>query len=323
MNRLLLLLFALLLSMSSMTGAEKCSVELTLDRAECLIGDWLQVDIITESSGNYQPLWPDWREQNLGSFRVLAVDRLDPSHQQLTVAVYDLDRQVIPSFNFPFIDLRDSTTFTLQTDSLAIQVFTVQDSLEMTTVPVDSATAPLLDIYPPQQRPLSWRDWLILGTLFVAVLLVILLLVYFWRRRKRGDSDGTGNLDKYLPPPGERARTELHRIRAEKLWQRGEVVEHYFRITLLLRRYLEWQTGEVVAEMTTYEVEEFLSRIHSPEPGALLLQMLQQADLVKFATYLPTEERHDQFWEEAHQLLAAWVDWFEKSTAPEVNGGAS
>jgi hypothetical protein len=322
MNRLLPLLFALLLTLSPLVGAEQCSVEMRLDRSKCLIGDWLRLDVITESSENYQPLWPDWREQSLGSFRVLSADRLNPAHQQLTVAVYDLNRQVIPSFTFPFIDLRDSTTFTLQTDSIAVQVFTVQDSMTLSSVPIDSATAPLLDIYPPQQRPLTWQDWTLLAGAIVAALLLFWLLIQLWRRRTRSATDGTDNFEKYLPPPGERARTELHRIRDEKLWQRGEVVEHYFRITLLLRRYLEWQTGEVVAEMTTFEVEEFLTRIHSPQPGTLLLNMLQQSDLVKFATYLPAEERHDQFWEEALQLLEAWEGWFKQSTARAVEDAA-
>ncbi len=322
MTRLLFLLSALILVVSPLVGADKCSVDLKLDREECLIGDWLQLDIITESSENYQPLWPDWREQSLGSFRILAANRVSPDHQQLTIAVYDLDRQLLPSFSFPFIDLRDSTTFNLQTDSLAVQVFTVQDSLALNSVPIDSATAPLLDIYPPQQRPLTWRDWLIRVALFIAALLLLILPVFFWRRRGRGEDDETGKTERFLPPPGERARTELYRIKDEKLWQRGEVVEHYFRITLLLRRYLEWQTGEVVAEMTTFEVEAFLIRINSPKPGSMLLQMLQQSDLVKFATYLPAEEKHDLFWEEALQLLEAWEGWFEESTTSEVEGAA-
>lgn len=308
--RISVLLLLLLLIPLPLPGGEQCAVELKLDRTQCLIGDWLHLDILTESSEYYRPLWPEWGDRQLGPFQILAADRINPDQQRLTVAVYALDRQVLPSFQFPFIDLRDSSTFTLQTDSLVVQVFTVRDSITVAEAPRDSAVVELLDIYPPGQRPLTWYDWLPYLSAGVLFLLLGWLLLYFWRRWQRQNSGNVIMREQDQRTPGERARDELQQVKTDKLWQRGEVVEHYFRITLVLRRYLEWQTGEVVAEMTTSEVEQFLVALDTPRPGELLLNLLQQADLVKFASYLPADDLHDRFWLEAHALLAAWEEWF-------------
>ncbi len=304
----------LLLLPGTAPAAAGCTVEVELDRDTCTIGDWLRLRITTTATEEYQPLWPDWSGRKLGSFQVLADSQTAADRQELTLAVYELGRQVVPAFPFPFLDRRDSTVFTLQTDSLAVLVNTVRDSVAQTAAPRDSAVAELLDIYPPQERPLSWRDLTRYALWAAGVILLVWLGVLLLRKLLRRGQPALPLLPVETRPPWERALEQLYAVREAKLWQRGEVIEHYFRISLVVRRYLEWMTGVAVAEMTTGEIERLLvEHLPAEQLHSRLLTQLRRADLVKFAGQLPPEQQHDAYWEEATTLLGDWRDWFAQN----------
>lgn len=88
------------------------------------------------------------------------------------------------------------------------------------------------------------------------------------------------------------ALAALERLRGDDLPARGEVVEHYRRLTGIVRRYLEDRFGLHAPERTTEEFLREAERSDALDPGhrATLGPFLRSADLVKFARLEPTGE---------------------------------
>jgi hypothetical protein len=89
---------------------------------------------------------------------------------------------------------------------------------------------------------------------------------------------------------GDSVRGEQEELRAMDLPGKGRIKEYYFRLSDIVRRYLENRFSYRAPEMTT---EEFLSAIKdskefSNELRGLLKEFLSHCDMVKFAKYGPT-----------------------------------
>ncbi len=90
-------------------------------------------------------------------------------------------------------------------------------------------------------------------------------------------------------PPHERAFRELRALLDEELIAKGRVKEFFFRLTFIIRTYIELRFGLHAPEQTT---EEFLpnaasSGLLSPAHQKLLERFLGYADLVKYAKHAP------------------------------------
>jgi hypothetical protein len=129
--------------------------------------------------------------------------------------------------------------------------------------------------------PLSY---LLVGIAFVAATGAALVWL---RRRRRLPQPTIPALTAY-----EMADLELTALLREDLIDRGEVKEFFFKLSDVIRRYLENRFGLHAPKCTT---EEFLARIASNAPFSshcqkLLDDFLHRCDLVKFAEYRPIRE---------------------------------
>jgi hypothetical protein len=120
-----------------------------------------------------------------------------------------------------------------------------------------------------------------------AGLLVLLLAGALWWRQR-------GRRAAALPPPDprEEARAALEELRRSGLLEGELFGELYYRLTLIVRTYLERATGLKAPERTT---EEFLREIeeHPAYPHAAKLELrafLSAADPVKYAAQRPDAE---------------------------------
>lgn len=96
-------------------------------------------------------------------------------------------------------------------------------------------------------------------------------------------------------PPYVVALQELERIREEKIWQKGQEKQFYTQLTEVLRTYIEEQFGVAALESTTDELISMMKRSKTVDDRLLKLlkDILEQADLVKFAKYIPLSEEND------------------------------
>ena len=96
-------------------------------------------------------------------------------------------------------------------------------------------------------------------------------------------------------PPDVRALNELEELRQQQLWQQGMVKEYHTRLTDIVRNYLEETCHIQSTEMTTDQtLDAFQGSLQcTDETLNLLRQMLQTADMVKFAKSQPLPYQHD------------------------------
>ncbi len=314
----------LFLLVSLLYAGPDLAVRTHLEPDSCTIGDWLHVTIRVDHSPSWQPRWPRWDQVDLGPFRVLRDSVLSADEHQLLVGVYDVGALHFPALEFSALNLRDSTMMSVYSDSLPVRVLSVRDSLQPPAA-ADSAAAGLFPIQDPLSRALSWRDLVYYLTWFAGLLSLVLLIIW-WRRRRT--VKGAALSDQEPPDlrsPLEKALAFLREIEKARLPQRGEVVEYYFLISLALRRYLEGMTGLPAAEMTTGEVKRAFSDSLRADLLHELVEILENADLVKFAGFLPADAVHRSVLERARRLLEQMENHFLDSStqADSVEESAS
>jgi hypothetical protein len=86
----------------------------------------------------------------------------------------------------------------------------------------------------------------------------------------------------------------LRKLEAEKLWQQGRVKEYHSRVSDIVRTYIEQTMSINAMEMTTDAILsaceiKALNQRNTDE----LQELLERADLVKFAKFQPLANEHE------------------------------
>ena len=93
------------------------------------------------------------------------------------------------------------------------------------------------------------------------------------------------------PAYAEAARTELDRIMALNLIEQGEIAEHYRLIAACIRQYLTARYGFPAVALTTGELErQMAAQGIARWPARLVVGLLNEADAVVYARYLPARD---------------------------------
>jgi hypothetical protein len=134
----------------------------------------------------------------------------------------------------------------------------------------------------PVERGRAWLWWSLAVAGAVAALAIIIGLLRHRTRRAA--------VPKPLPAH-EWAFFALQRLEEDRLIEAGRVQEFYFRLSGIVREYIERRFGLMAPERTT---PEFLMEVRAaPSLGSehkrLLGDFLQAADMVKFARYEPAQ----------------------------------
>lgn len=169
----------------------------------------------------------------------------------------------------------------------------VTDEGEVTTAPLSIEVASGIegeydpaeyaDIVGPVSIPKP-RNWAFLWWAAGLVSAVVALAWWLLRGRKARAAQVAPP-----PPPHVWALQQLEALLAEKLVERGRVPEFYFRLSGLVRTYIELRFGLMAPERTT---EEFLVEVQRSDalrfgPKDMLGDFLTACDLVKFARHEP------------------------------------
>jgi len=257
---------------------------LTVDRMQATIGDQVQATIKTNISNgrawiNIKEIWPDTSKQ----YEIVSgPDTLQKDMSSITVswmiALFDTGFVRLPALTL-LIQNRDQVD-TVYTNDVPIQVRPVE--------PDSTGLLPIKDIVRQPFNLLYYKKYI---PHLIAAVLLIFGLIYWWRHRRK--KEDVRELAPYVPLPHEWAFNALGELEAKRLWQSGEVKEHYTLLTSVLREYLERRYDIHALEQTSDEILDQLRLQHlSPSLLSDIEQLLSVSDLIKFAKADPGIDIH-------------------------------
>jgi len=220
--------------------------------------------------------------------------------QYLTITSFRDSLYSIPEL--PFASGRD----TFFTNPLALNVV---QPFEMDT------TDALTDIKPVQKAPVWWWGifrWILLGLVVAGIGVGVYFLVRYLRRRKGLEPEIN---QEPLRPAEEIALERLDEIKEAKLWQAGKVKEYHTELTDVVREYIASRFDVRSTEKTSDETLREMKPVLKEQPDLFqrLKQMLQLADLVKFAKWASTPDENEK------ALLTAYDFVNQTTVKPQEN----
>jgi hypothetical protein len=290
MKRIVLLIAVVALTMLNSLTAQVFSVKASIDSTRIWIGQQTKITFeFNQQEGKFVQT-PVFSDTIIGGLELVERAKSDTVKsdngtitvkQFYTVTSFEDTLLLIPAF--PFINGKD-TAWSNQLSLKIIQPFVI-DTTKNEITDIKDVFKPDFNLWYFLKKALPW----FLGALLLAV--VIFLLVKFLKRKK---TDADENPELKLPA-WEVALSKLNKIKQEKLWQQNRHKEYHTELTDVLREYIERSYQMQAMEMTSDEILNALSFLRNENKVAyqLLQQILQLADLIKFAKYNVGPEEHE------------------------------
>ena len=265
------------------------SVEASIDSLELLIGEQAHItlQVSLDSDKRLQlPVYPDTLVRGVEVLDVAKPDTqyINDNKRMLIKEVYTITSFDSALYYLPPMEVKVEDDI-YKSNPLALKVM---------TMPVDTLH-PEQFFGPKDVMKLNfmWSDWYGIIACVVLWIPAVFLLLYFIKRFR--DNQPIIRKVKVEPklPPHMEAMQEIDRIRNEKVWQHGLQKEYYTQLTDTLRTYIERRFGFKALEMTTDQIIDRLESVHDAEAMIELRSLLQTADLVKFAKFIPMMNEND------------------------------
>jgi len=219
--------------------------------------------------------------------------------QHLLITSFDTGAYMLPVG--PFIVKNNGTEDTVYGNPVFFGVETVS---------VDT-TQPFIDIKPPLEAPFEFAELypILKIVMWVAIALAVLgVIIYFLYKYLNRDKDIKEKVEVEEPkiPPHEVAYRELEILKNEQIWQKKEFKLYYSRLTDILRVYIEDKFKVLALESTTDEIIRDLKAGNVIDFASIeiLEQILQIADLTKFAKAEPDDKQNMQSFSLAYDFIS-------------------
>lgn len=265
-------------------GGPALSASLSADEAE--LGDSVVLTLTYRlPEGGYLP-----EKVTVNGLEGLTVleKKKEPGRIRIKLLVDRLEEWGTGSLGLPFLT-EDGEKRIVTCEPVSLEVVSV-----LGDTPESARLKPIRGIIPTRSVWLAYLPWAI-GAL--VVLAVGGLVVFLWYRKRRVRRVNAELLD----PPHVRTRNALDRLNSLGTFEKGQVKAYYFELSEILRHYLGSIREFPAAELTT---EEIALRVTFPEDRQLVA-LLRQADLVKFANAVPTDEDKERHLEAAYTYVGA------------------
>lgn len=286
-------LYISLLCLSSFTFAQT-KVEITVDTNSVFVGDVIQLDINVQSDGEI--LWPDIETlltpieiQELTPIDSGRTSEMNTYRQNMLIQHFDTGEFVLSQI--PFVSSEGDTFYT---DSII--------NISFLPVVLDTTNA-VFDIKEPREVPFNFSEAkpFVYGSL---VFILVLLLVYYLIQKFSHKKPVLEEEIVELIPCNIEAIDALKNLESAGLCDRGEIKSHYVQLTDILRNYFDREYELDTVESTTHEI---VSLLKSKKIDALLLkeinELLEEADLVKFAKSSPDGFTNDRFMKSSFTIV--------------------
>lgn len=138
--------------------------------------------------------------------------------------------------------------------------------------------------------------------ILAAILIVIFVIVYVKRKKRK-----TGRAPEPLLPAVEEFALKIKELTDLKLMQKGKMKEHFFRLTEIIKHFLNREYGFNAEDLTTFET---MLHLDAYEKDSSIRDrmgfVLNTADLVKFAKYVAGSEIIDEIQQKLEDVIGAY-----------------
>jgi len=146
-----------------------------------------------------------------------------------------------------------------------------------------------------------WQDYI--WHVLIPLILILGLLTAYLLYRKRQKELNRVLIEKPLAPADYHAQKRISKIEEEQLWKHEKEKVYQSDLTYMIREYLENRYDINALESTTEEIKKSLKGEVSLTQEAELIEILQIADLVKFAKAQPSEDINESFLRRAKSFV--------------------
>jgi hypothetical protein len=192
-------------------------------------------------------------------------------------------------------------------------------------LPANAEKVNLRDIKPPMPLPYPrWIFWTIAG---VVAALVALAAFLIWRRVR-------GRVGSMFRPPlalDEWALSEIDRLEKDRLIEHKKTKELYTRLSDTVRQYygkllrfpsMDMTSGELLFQLEDIESEQRPENVRSFHDARMRTkEMLDEADLVKFAKFIPDPAQSRHAIEKAREVIR--LTRYKLQPEPEQQGSGT
>jgi hypothetical protein len=232
--------------------------------------------------------------------KVVSLDKIESSIEGSS-SVYSFTQKIsvfsIGIFDFPSPVLQvseDLRILPLEKPRLVVTYpnsLVEKDSLELNPIkPIIETTVALEDFLP-----------------YIFGLILLLLLAYISKKlfkKKEIELTEEEPIEKVFVPAHVIALRGLEQLKKERLWEVGKIKQYQSRLTDIIRKYLEDRFDVKAMEMTTDEISYALEKTQfDANHESKLREILQIADLIKFAKAEPELSIHERFLDDAIQFV--------------------
>lgn len=290
-KNLLLLLFLLPVILSG----QEIQFKTGIDSTSYLVGDPVSLKIEAKYPADHRLVFPA-RFDSLAPLEYLYTDTLSLEESggmreakfAFVIAGYDSGLFTIP--RMPFLFVKGEGTKTFYSDSFQVLI---------STVAVDTSQD-IRDIKAPERIPFdySFLWWLL-------PLLIVLGALGYWLYKKLSRREKPeAEVPVVKVSPFEEALSALQLLEKKQLWQSGMIKEFHSEITGIIRNYFERAYTLPALESTSAETLEALrNKGISQSIIAKTETFFENADLVKFAKYIPVPDLNQRMMTTAHDIL--------------------
>ena len=185
--------------------------------------------------------------------------------------------------------------------------YTNSTNLLVNSVPIDTVNLKNIKGYRPVwEVGLTWNEYR--DTVYLSFLLLVLLALLAWIVIRYINNKPIIRIVREKPrkPSHFTALQKMDEIKGDKtLHGEDGVKDYYTRLTDALREYMQNRFKFNATDMTTAEIIDNLLRFNDKEAIREVQELLQVADLVKFAKFKPTQYENDCYLNNAVEFVNA------------------
>jgi hypothetical protein len=183
-------------------------------------------------------------------------------------------------------------------------------SIKIVDMPIDTTQQAITDIKDIYQPPIDWMFYLTIAGYTILAVLIIALIIYLLNKylKSRNTNQSEPQPEPIDPRKAhEIAYDELEALSQKQLCQTQQFKTYYTELTEILRRYISNRYAIDAMEQTSDDIlSEFRRNKELKDKKAeikLLNDVLQLADLVKFAKWQPLPDECERSFHQVTQFI--------------------